>query len=155
MADPAHSDTGPLTPEQVRLVKESWSDLAKRRGLVTRRFYSRLFELDPSLKSLFDETDMEQQGKKFADTLTFAVRGLDHFDILGPAIGQLGARHIDYGVEDRHYELVREALFDSFRSNLGARFTEEIESAWLATYNALAEAMKKGPGTDSATIPGI
>ncbi|MCB1078774.1 MAG: hypothetical protein KDM64_13220, partial [Verrucomicrobiae bacterium] len=62
----------PPDSEQVKLVKTCWKTLAGRRAEMVRCFYGRLFELEPSLKgSLFRDTDMEQQGKKLEDTLSF------------------------------------------------------------------------------------
>ena len=89
---------------------------------------------------------MDQQGKKFTDTLTLAVKGLDHFDLLGPAIGQLGSRHAGYGVKDEHYDVVKRALLGALGSNLGDSFAGGTEEAWSLTYDALAEIMKKGSG---------
>lgn len=150
----------PLTSDQIALVKENWRRVSTSSGnILARRFYSRLFALDPSLEgTLFRETDMEQQGKKLADTLSFAVKGLDHLEFLVPAIGQLGDRHQGYGVSEQHYELVKVALLDALRTcseRENGEFDSATEAAWSATYNALAEIMKSGSTGPSAAVPGI
>ena len=147
-----------LTADQIALVKENWQRVSISSGILARRFYSRLFELDPKLEStLFRDTDMEQQGKKLADTLSFAVRGLDHLELLVPAIGQLGERHEGYGVSERHYDFVKQALLDALRScsERGGEFDEATEAAWVATYDTLAAIMKDGSQGASTAVPGI
>ncbi len=145
----------PLTPGQVKLIKESWRILAPKLGLVAKQFYARLFDLDPGLEAFFSKIAMDQQGKKFTDTITIVVKGLDHFEMLVPAIGQLGSRHEGYGVKDEHYVVVKRALLGALGSNLGDRFAGGTQEAWSITYDALAEIMKKGQQEGPVTIPGI
>ena len=144
----------PLTPDQIRLFKESWNKLAAKLSDVAENFYTRLFELDPSLRSMFDETDMESQNKKFTDTITVVVKGLDQFEMLGPAIGELGSRHAGYGVNNEHYALVGKALLDAVETQ-SDEFTNETRIAWVITYNAVASIMKEGSSGQALTSPGI
>ena len=57
--------------------------------VVADMFYNRLFELDPSLRELF-ETDMEQQGVKLMKMITIAVNGLDNLEAIIPIVQALG-----------------------------------------------------------------
>jgi len=145
----------PLSNHQIGLVKESWSKLAKKSAKVSESFYQRLFELDEGMISVFEDTDMEAQGKKFADTITFIVKGLDQFELLGPAIGELGKRHINYGVKNDHYSVVKIALLDTLESESSSGFSEDTSCAWEATYNALADIMRKGSTNKPLTSPGL
>ena len=46
-----------MTPESMRLIRQSWSQVSSRRDLAAVIFYGRLFELDPGLLSLFEHKD--------------------------------------------------------------------------------------------------
>ena len=137
-------DESPLAPAQRQLVEDGWRALEPRFEMFAERFYSRLFELDPQMRNLFDQTDMGAQGKKLTDTLTIVVKGLAHFEMLRPAMGELGNRHAGYGVGDAHYDIVRDALLGAFGDLLGDGFTTDSREAWICTYDAVAEIMKAG-----------
>ena len=145
----------PLTAEQVTLIRGSWRRLAPRLGEMATGFYGRLFDADPELRPMFDGVEIEAQGKKFTDTVSFVVKGLDHFELLGPAIGELGRRHVGYGVEDAHYLSIRRALLATLAAELGDAFDAETREAWEITYDALALIMKAGPTGDSMTVSAL
>ena len=104
-------------------------------------FYRRLFELDPSLESLF-KGDMAEQRRKLMQMLTFAVNGLDRLDQLVPVVKDLGRRHVGYGVADGHYATVGSALLWTLETGLGAAFTPEVKDAWTTVYGILATTMQ-------------
>jgi len=54
-----------LTPEQISLVRGSWEQVVPIADQAAELFYGKLFELDPSLKSMFTG-HMTEQGQKFA-----------------------------------------------------------------------------------------
>jgi hemoglobin-like flavoprotein len=106
-------------------------------------FYKRLFELAPQVRPLFPDT-IEDQSRKLMDVLTSALGMLERPEELRIALEQLGARHIDYGVQPEHYDLVGTALLDMLASVLGRDFTSELREAWAALYGAIATAMMAG-----------
>ena len=61
-----------------------------------------------------------------------------------PVIEALGRRHVGYGVRDRHYLTVAEALLWTLEQGLGAAFTEETKQAWIDAYGLLATTMQNG-----------
>lgn len=130
-----------MTPEQVVLVKSSWEKVVPISDKAAELFYGKLFELDPSLKSLF-KGDMAEQGKKLMKMVNTAVNGLDRLNDIVPAVQQLGIRHIQYGVKDEHYDTVGAALLWTLGAGLGELFTEEVEQAWATVYGLLADTMK-------------
>ncbi|MFC1774301.1 globin family protein [Pseudomonadota bacterium] len=130
-----------MTPEQVGLIKESWAQVLPISDKAAELFYGKLFELDPDIKPLF-KGDMEEQGKKLMKMINTAVNGLDRLDEIVPAVQQLGARHIAYGVKDEHYDTVGAALLWTLGAGLGEAFTEDTKEAWAAVYGVLADTMK-------------
>lgn len=105
-------------------------------------FYKNLFILDPRLRGLFP-SDMQAQGRKLMHMLGLAVHGLKNPDTLIPAVQELGRRHVAYGVEEKHYEAVGNALMLTLKQGLGAEFTPQVKEAWLATYELLSGVMKQ------------
>ena len=131
-----------VTPEQVTLVKESWSKVVPFTQQVAGLFYGKLFELDPSLKPMFNG-DMKEQGEKLMKMITVAVDNLDNLDEIVPAVQDLGVRHLEYGVKSSHYDTVGAALLWTLRQGLGEGFTPEVKSAWTDVYGLLATTMKE------------
>src|SRR5215213_4933586 len=130
-----------MTPEQIALVQISFAQVLPIADTAAALFYSRLFELDPSLKPLF-KGDMAEQGRKLMTMIRVVVNGLNRLDELVPAVQELGRRHARYGVRDEHYDTVGAALLWTLSQGLGARFTSETEAAWATAYTLLAETMK-------------
>ena len=56
---------------------------------------------------------------------------------------ELGRRHAQYGVEDRHYDSVGEALMLTIETGLGQAVTRESRAAWAAAYARLSEPMRR------------
>lgn len=139
-----------MTPEQIRLVRASWSEVVPIADTAARLFYGRLFEIEPDLRRLFQRTDMAAQRTKLMQTLSVAVAALDKMDTLGPALAAMGRRHDGYGVQDHHYDLVGAALLWTLEQGLGDGFTPSVRGAWTAAYTMLAAAMRGTADTDEA-----
>ena len=126
----------------VALVQQTWEQVVPIADEAAMAFYSRLFELDPSLRSMFRQTDMVEQRRKLMQMITVAVRGLDKFDELMPALRAMGRRHVGYGVQDHHYDTVGAALIWTLEQGLGDAFTPEARESWVLLYGTLATIMK-------------
>lgn len=133
-------DDGPISAADIALVQESFQAVLPIQEQAAELFYNRLFELDPELRPLFSG-DMEEQGRKLMSAISTVVNGLTRLDDIVPVVQDLGIRHVDYGVEDRHYGTVAEALLWTLNSGLGDAFTPEVEAAWTTAYTLLATVM--------------
>ena len=132
-----------MTPRQVAIVKESWQKVQPLGDIVAELFYARLFQLAPPLRAMF-KNDMREQGRMLTSVLNLAVSKLDQLPALVGALHALGRRHVGYGVQDSHYDIVGAALLDTLAAGLQDAFTPEVKDAWAATYAVLAETMKSG-----------
>ena len=130
-----------MTPEKIGLVQSSFAKVAPIAETAAALFYARLFEIDPSLRSMF-HGDIEEQGRKLMSILQVAVSNLHRLDTIVPAVKALGARHVRYGVEDGHYGTVAEALLWTLEKGLGDDFTPATREAWIEAYTVLANTMK-------------
>ncbi len=130
-----------MTPTQIDLVQSSFAKVIPIADTAAELFYARLFELDPSLRSMF-RSDMKSQGKKLMDSLKMVVGNLRNLDRIVPGVQMMAVRHVSYGVEDHHYATVGTALLDTLQKGLGDAFTDDVREAWLAAYTILATTMK-------------
>ena len=131
-----------MTATHVALVQASFEHVRPILEPAAVMFYDRLFELDPSLRSLF-RSSREAQAQKLAQALTVVVKGLEHPAQLRGAIEALGRRHAGYGVREEHYTTVGEALLWTLEQGLGAAFTPEVRAAWEDGYGWLAFVMRE------------
>ncbi|NQW20100.1 MAG: hemin receptor [Chloroflexi bacterium] len=129
-----------LTDDQVKLVKANWAAVKPIKETAAELFYNKLFELDPSIRSLFRE-DISIQKKALMATISFAVATLNHPDKLVPAVQELGARHGKYGVTPAHYGTVGKALLWTLEQGLGEAWTPEAKTAWTEVYGVLSTTM--------------
>jgi len=130
-----------MTPEQVGLVQGTWAKVLPIKDTAAELFYGRLFELDPSLRSLF-KGDMTEQGRKLMAMINVAVAALDKLDSIVPAVKDLGARHVRYGVKAADYGTVATALLWTLEKGLGDAFTPAAREAWTQAYMVLAKTMQ-------------
>ena len=139
---------------QKKLVQTSFAQVRTIAETAAALFYRRLFELDPTLRPLF-KGDLEEQGRKLMDMLGVAVKGLDRPEALLPALANLGRRHAGYGVKERDYETVGEALLWTLEQGLGPSFTPEVREAWATVYRLVADTMRvEGNGNQAVGASG-
>lgn len=138
-----------ITPEQKEQVQETWKLVEPISETAADLFYGKLFELAPEVKPLF-KSDIKDQGKKLMQMIGVAVAGLDNLGELTPAVAALGKRHVGYGVEDAHYNVVGEALLWTLGQGLGEKFTDEVKEAWTIVYTTLAGVMMEAASESGA-----
>ncbi|GLR71585.1 globin family protein [Agaribacter marinus] len=131
-----------MSPETVSLVQGTFAKVAPIAPTAAALFYGKLFELDPTLKPMF-KGDITEQGAKLMKMIGMAVNSLNNLDALVPVVQDLGTRHVDYGVKDKHYDTVGEALIWTLSEGLGEDFTDAVKAAWIETYTVLATVMKE------------
>ena len=130
-----------MHPVQIQLVQSSFARVEPIADTAATLFYTRLFELDPSLRLMF-KGNIVEQGEKLMTTLKVVVVGLTRLESLVPAVQALGRRHAGYGVNDEHYDTVAEALLWTLQQGLGEYFTPDVAAAWCTAYGILADVMK-------------
>ena len=134
-------DQSDLTAEEIRLIRETFSQVEPFAEDTARLFYDCLFIIDPTVKSLF-KNDMVQQGRALMAMIKTAVDGLDDLAALVPAVQELGVHHAAYGVEERHYGAVGEALITTLKDSLGVSiFNRDAENAWAKLYGIVSGVM--------------
>ena len=82
-----------LTEQEIALVRDTFRPIADAKEQAAKMFYSRLFELDPSIRSLFATTNMAEQGQKLMSTVAVAIGSLEKLDQVVPTLRDLGIAH--------------------------------------------------------------
>ena len=126
-----------MTPDQVKLVQQSFAKVAPISDQAATIFYDRLFEVAPSVKTMFP-SDLTEQRKKLMATLAVVVNGLSNLESVLPAASSLAQRHVAYGAKPEHYPVVGGALLWTLEKGLGGAWTPEVAAAWSAAYATLS-----------------
>ena len=124
-------------------MQQSFAQVLRISDQAAALFYSRLFQLDPTLRPLF-RGDLQDQGRKLMQMLGFCVGKLNTLDEIVPAVKELGRRHASYGVTNDAYQTVGAALLWTLEQGLGPHFTPDVKGAWTAVYGVLADTMQAG-----------
>lgn len=135
-----------MTFAEKQMIRDSYEEIRTFEESVFLLFYGRMFELDPSIRPMFQH-DMKAQARKLIHTLDVVVGSLDRLEQLKPRLAELGRSHAGYGVQPHHYETLAAALLWAFGQALSENFTPEVRSAWRAVLGELsAEMIAAGEG---------
>jgi nitric oxide dioxygenase len=126
-----------MTPDQVKLVQQSFAKVAPISEAAAVLFYDRLFEVAPQVKAMFP-ADMTEQRRKLMAMLAAVVNGLGDLPSILPAASALAKRHVSYGTKAEHYPVVGGALLWTLEKGLGDGWTPEIANAWTTAYGTLS-----------------
>jgi hemoglobin-like flavoprotein len=135
-----------VTERQKQIVSESFLLIREIAIPVSLLFYGRLFDLDPSLRRMFN-IDMTEQSKKLVAMLDAIVGSIDDWEKIVPVLRELGQRHVSYGVRAEQYDTLCSALVWAFGQALQPGFDHEVRTAWTAVIQAVSEQMKIGAAT--------
>ena len=126
-----------MTPDQVKLVQDSFAKVVPISETAAVLFYDRLFEIAPAVKAMFP-ADMTEQRRKLMMMLAAVVKGLGDLPSILPAASALATRHVSYGAKAEHYPVVRSALLWTLEKGLGDGWTPDIAAAWTTAYGTLS-----------------
>ena len=129
-----------MTPDQVKLVQQSFAQVAPIADKAAEIFYGRLFEIAPAVKPLF-HGDLAAQRRKLMAALAAVVAGLSNLPSVLPVASALAKRHVGYGAQPEHYPAVGEALLWTLARGLGPQWTPEVATAWTSAYATLSSFM--------------
>jgi len=123
-----------MTPDQVKIVQQSFAKVAPISDQAAIIFYDRLFEVAPSVKAMFP-ADMTEQRKKLMATLAVVVNGLvrnaDEETAARAILGYTCANDLtSRDLREREGQWTRAKGYDSF-CPLGPWIETEIEPLGL------------------------
>lgn len=125
-------------------LEHSFAQIKDRGSEFTEIFYRILFANYPETQPLFQQVDMQEQGKKLFASLALVVANLRNPETLANRLIEMGARHVNYGVSANHYSMVGEAMIQALEATLGSNWTPDLQQSWMDAYRVVAEVMLKG-----------
>lgn len=152
----AHGAEKVYSKESVALVKQSWELLKVDAQANAVAFFKEVFEIAPAAKGFF--SFMQDTSIPFEDNPKVKFHALQVFKLTGDAAAQLGekgayellqsrlhslaAKHLSKGVQDAHFEVVKEALLRTIAAGLPDLWSPALKQAWADAYDALATTLK-------------
>jgi hemoglobin-like flavoprotein len=124
-------------------LRESFDLIIDRRPDLTIRFYEILFERYPALAPMF-RRDRQAQAKMLAGAIAAVLDHLEDAPWLEATLGQLGAKHVEYGVTNAMYDHVGDALLATLAEIAAETWTAEVARQWTLAYGAIASMMQAG-----------
>lgn len=129
-----------LSQETITIVKSTVPVLQEHGHAITKRFYARLFENNPQLKNLFNQTNQKQdrQSMALANAVYAAANYIDQLEAIIPAIQPILHKHRSLQITPEMYDIVGENLLAAIKEVLGDAATDEIINAWAEAYGEIA-----------------
>lgn len=123
------------------LVKATVPILKERGTEITKRFYQLMFENNPELKNIFNQTNQRKgkQPKALANTVYAAALHIDNLEAILPVVKQIGEKHRSLNIKPEHYPIVGKNLLLAIKDVLGDDATDEIMDAWEKAYGVIAD----------------
>lgn len=115
----------------------------------TNAFYSALFKTAPGVRSLFPE-DMFDQSDKLWKSIVVVVEYADDLEKIRPVLREMGARHVGYGAEVEHYDVVIDTLLETIATAMSTQWSAEQERAWSHVLRTVADMMIEGANEAAA-----
>ena len=132
-------------------------------GELVHRFYTRWFAVDGEIRDLFPP-DLSRQRTVFAEAMTWLFGELiaQRADEPVAFLAQLGRDHRKYGVTQRHYDSMQDALLTTLRSHLIDRWDDRLADAAhqavtliVGIMRGAADAEKGPPFVDGSVVEHI
>lgn len=106
------------------------------------KFYTRVFEKSPEVRTLF-KNNMTSQGKLLTHMLGGIVYSMSRPEHLTLGLKLLGESHARYGVLEAHYPIVLSCLLETIKEELGDYYSGQLIIAWEKALTMITTEMKK------------
>lgn len=130
-----------LDKQTIDIVKSTVPILEERGNEITSRFYKRMFENNPELKHIFNQTNQRKgnQSQALAGAVYAAAANIDQLEVILPAVMPIAERHRSLNIKPEHYPIVGENLLGAMREVLGEDVaTDKVIDAWEKAYGEIA-----------------
>lgn len=104
-------------------------------------FYDKVFKLAPFVKHLF-KSNMADQGRLLTHMLGGIVYSLSRPEHLKKGLMKLGQSHVQYGVKEEYYPVVKQAMMETIEEVMGENGTPQCLKAWNAALDFVIDTMK-------------
>lgn len=96
--------------------------------------------MDPKLERLFPS--IKHQAVAFAGVMSLTISQLENLSTMNDYLEKLGKRHSRIlGIEPAMFEMMGEALIQTFHERFGNKFSHDLEILWIKLYLFLANSL--------------
>ncbi|KAI7749839.1 hypothetical protein M8C21_027504 [Ambrosia artemisiifolia] len=145
-----------FSERQETLVKESWAVMKEDIPNLSVYLYEMILEIAPEVRGLFsflkDTNELPKNNPKLKShavkvfkmvcEAAIQLREKGEVVITGSTLKYLGSVHLQKGIVDPQFEVVKEALIRTVEKAMGEKCSEEMKDAWREAYDHLAAAVK-------------
>ncbi len=125
----------------ISLIRESFDLVEPIAPQAAVLFCNNLLAIDPTLRPLFAD-DLEPQANRIMQGLASLVACLDRPETLDPLLDRLGRRLAATGLGVQQYDAALRAWLQTLHHALGVAYNDDVETAWMAAFNALGELVR-------------
>lgn len=125
----------------IQLLRDNFELVLHRDQNFPRRFYEILFERHPEAKPLFRRNTPGAQSAMLAETLMAVLDHLEDAEWLRRHLGELGAKHVEYGVTKPMYDWVGDAMISALAEVSAGDWTHAHLRAWTAAFEVVVSLM--------------
>jgi len=151
--DPSQRTLRPALQEsELRALHASFESLTERLPDVVATMYELLFAAHPETRAMFRQRRPDVQARMVADTLTAVLEHFEDPPWLAETLFAMGARHLEYGVQDVMYAWVGDALLAALARHVAADFTPQLERIWRRAYDEICRLMLEAARVSQSVV---
>lgn len=128
---------------QIRLIRDSYAEILRRRPELVVDFYTRLFVTAPEFREMFPDT-VEVHAGMLQDALQIALSSTHHPEKMVKFLHELGRTHSLLGISTDQYQTFAEVLLDTLAAEADDTWTSEVSTAWILLMKFVVETMIEG-----------
>ena len=125
----------------VPLLRESFDVVATANPKFITRFYEILWERYPQTEPMFPVANRARQAEMLTGALVAVLDHLEDAPWLQNTLGELGTKHVGYGVTREMYDWVGASLLATLAEVAGPKWSPELNAAWAEAYGAIVSLM--------------
>ncbi|MBW4534351.1 MAG: cupin domain-containing protein [Pleurocapsa minor HA4230-MV1] len=129
-----------VSQKTIEIVKSTAPVIKLHGKKITTRMYEIMFDTYPEVKAQFDlaaQANGTQPAKLATAVYSYATH-IDDLESLKGMVDKIAHRHVQTYVLPEQYPIVGECLLQAIKDVLGDAATEEVMTAWIEAYQALA-----------------
>jgi hemoglobin-like flavoprotein len=141
-----------MHPNAVKLVQESWAQIATAGPAAAALFHCNLLHSRPWLVAPYTGY-VDERDAMVMRTFGHAIQGMHMLETHSSLLLQIGRVNAVCGVQSHHYPYFEVALLQTLEQILGDTLTEPLKQAWIAVFGTMARLMLAGAnGQSEATV---
>ncbi len=123
--------------DTIFLVQSTLEKVFPQLDKFTDQFFEKFYQLDPSVKKLFNGVDSKNKRQMVVNMIGFLTQGINRFDVIMPSIKEMNERHFGRDVKPDHYLVAGKTLVNVLEDYLGKDFTPDVKQTWIEFYEQI------------------